>query len=248
MMDLQPVDRRSVSDDVFDQLAGQILAGRLGPGAVLPAERQLTERLRVNRQAVREALKRLEQAGLVDIRHGGATRVADFRRGAGLDLLPRLLLRADGSIDPHTVRSIMEMRAAIGPDIARCCAERATPAQVASLDEVTGSLVAATAADDLAELAVLDLAFWDELTEGADNIAYRLAFNSLRSVYEPAVPLLADALAVELRDLAGHRAITSAVRRASAPAAARAARRLLAQGTTVVVGIVSAVAGEGARR
>ncbi|MCU1455619.1 MAG: GntR family transcriptional regulator [Acidimicrobiales bacterium] len=239
MMDLKPVDRRSVSDDVFDQLAGQILGGRLGPGAPLPAERQLTEHLKVNRQAVREALKRLEQVGLVDIRHGGGTRVADFRRGAGLDLLPRLLLLPDGSINPHTVRSIMEMRAAIGPDIARRCAERARAPQVSALAEVVESL--ALADDDLGQLSTLDLAFWDALTEGADNIAYRLAFNSLRSVYEPAAPLLREALAPELRDLAGHRAIAQAVARGNGPAAARAAQRLLALGTAVVVDIVSAV-------
>jgi GntR family transcriptional repressor for pyruvate dehydrogenase complex len=238
-MELQPVDRRSVSDGVFDQLAGQILGGHLGPGAPLPAERHLTERLRVNRQAVREALKRLEQVGLVDIRHGGATRVADFRRGAGLDLLPRLLLLPDGSIDPHTVRSIMEMRAAIGPDIARRCAERARPADIAQLDGIVDSLT--QAGGDLGQLSSLDLAFWDALIDGADNIAYRLAFNSLRSVYEPAAPLLRDALAPELRDLAGHRAIVQAVTRGNGPAAARAAQRLLALGTAVVVEIVSAV-------
>ncbi|MCU1351825.1 MAG: GntR family transcriptional regulator [Acidimicrobiales bacterium] len=238
-MELQPVDRRTVSDDVFDQLAVQILGGGLAAGAALPAERQLTERLRVNRQAVREALKRLEQAGLVDIRHGGATRVADFRRDAGLDLLPRLLLRADGSVDAGTVRSIMEMRAAIGPDVARCCAERARPAHVTALRAVVEQIQAA--GHDLGLLSQLDLAFWEALTDGADNIAYRLAFNSLRSVYEPAAPLLRDALAPELGDVRSHRTIALAVVRSDGPAAARAAKRLLARGTALVVEIVSAV-------
>ena len=48
---------------------------------------------------MREALQRLSQAGLVEVRHGGSTTVRDFRTSAGLDLLPRLLVR-DGELDP----------------------------------------------------------------------------------------------------------------------------------------------------
>src|SRR5690348_9206426 len=114
-MPLQPVARQSVSDAVFEQLRDEILSGRLTPNEALPAERTLTEVLGVNRQAVREALKRLHQAGLVEISHGGSTRVRDYRSSAGLDLLETLLIAADGSIDARVARSIMEMRACIGP-------------------------------------------------------------------------------------------------------------------------------------
>src|SRR4051812_26077838 len=98
-MPLQPVARQSVSDAAFRQLEAEILSGRLAPGDALPSERSLTEVLGVNRQAVREALKRLDQAGLVEISHGGATRVRDFRTDGGLDLLPALLVDGTGRID-----------------------------------------------------------------------------------------------------------------------------------------------------
>ena len=88
-MDLAPVVRRSVVDAAYEQLAAQILDGGLMVGAELPPERRLTEELGVNRQAVREALQRLAQDGLVTIQHGGATRVTDFRQSGGLHLLPR---------------------------------------------------------------------------------------------------------------------------------------------------------------
>ena len=52
----------------------------------------------MSRPAVREALKRLSAVGLVEVRQGDSTTVRDFRRHAGLDLLPRLLLRA-GELD-----------------------------------------------------------------------------------------------------------------------------------------------------
>src|SRR3954470_8875018 len=97
-MDLQPVTRRSVPDEVFEQIVAEVVGGELAPGAVLPSERRLAEVLRVSRPAVREAVQRMAQAGLVEVRQGEATPVRDFRRYGGLDLLPRLLLRA-GELD-----------------------------------------------------------------------------------------------------------------------------------------------------
>src|SRR4051794_6966461 len=115
-MDLAPVARRSVVDGAYDQLATQILDGALSAGAELPPERRLTELLGVNRQAVREALQRLAQDGLVAIQHGGATRVTDFRNSGQLHLLPRLLVAESGQLDRGVIRSVIEMRQCLAPD------------------------------------------------------------------------------------------------------------------------------------
>ena len=56
------------------------------PGESLPSERRLAEVLGVSRPAVREAIKRLTEAGLVEVRQGDATTVRDFRRHAGLEI------------------------------------------------------------------------------------------------------------------------------------------------------------------
>lgn len=90
-MALQPVIRRSVPEAVFDQIATDVLSGELPAGSALPSERRLAEVFGVSRPAVREALKRLSAASLVEVRHGGVTTVRDFRRHAGLDLLPQLV-------------------------------------------------------------------------------------------------------------------------------------------------------------
>src|SRR5262245_40689983 len=124
MSHLRPIQRQSLSDAVFEQLRDQILRGERSPGSPLPAERALCEALGVNRSAVREALRRLEQAGLVVVRQGGSSRVRYFRQSAGLDMLTTLLVAADGDFDTRVVRSILEMRSALGPDVARLAAER----------------------------------------------------------------------------------------------------------------------------
>lgn len=231
-MELRPVQRVSASAAVFDALLGELLEGSLEPGENLPAERVLTEKLQVNRQAVREALQRLSQAGLIRINQGEPTRALDYRRAASLDLLMRLLVHPDGSIDVGVARSIVEMRAAIGPDVARLAARRAPAGSIQDLAVVLTAMD--EAADDLSELARLDLRFWDILVDGCDNIAYRLAFNSLRKTYEPMAEALSPVLQEELSDSAGHHALRQAVSSGDETAAEEAARRLLAKGSVAM--------------
>src|SRR5689334_9116011 len=121
-MALKPVARRLVPEDVFDQLLGEVVDGELAAGDALPSERRLAEVLGVSRPAVREALQRLSQAGLVEVRHGGSTTVRDYRTSAGLDLLPRLLVR-DGNLDPAVGLSILQARQAIAPAVAALAAQ-----------------------------------------------------------------------------------------------------------------------------
>src|SRR5690606_24425446 len=101
----------------------EVMGGELGPGQGLPSERRLAEVLGVSRPAIREALQRLAQAGLVDVRQGETTTVRDFRRLGGLDLLPRLLVQR-GELDLKVARSILEARLHVGPKIAELAAER----------------------------------------------------------------------------------------------------------------------------
>src|SRR5204863_6163248 len=80
---LDRVARQPLSAVVFDQLLDRIVAGAFQAGDALPAERQLCTELGVSRTAVREALARLAQLKLIQVRHGGETRVLDFRATAG---------------------------------------------------------------------------------------------------------------------------------------------------------------------
>jgi len=56
----------------------------------LPSERELSERLGVNRASAREALKKLEQLGIISIRRGGGARVLPLEE-AGLGALSHML-------------------------------------------------------------------------------------------------------------------------------------------------------------
>jgi GntR family transcriptional repressor for pyruvate dehydrogenase complex len=117
-MVLVPVQKSSISDAVFEQLRSEIVQGRIAANADLPSERELSQTLQVNRHAVREAVRRLEQAGLVQSQHGTGNKVLDFRQHAGLSLLPDLLVTADGDINTAMVRSVLELRHALAPAVA----------------------------------------------------------------------------------------------------------------------------------
>jgi DNA-binding FadR family transcriptional regulator len=230
---LRPIRRQSLSDAVYEQLRGQILRGERTPGSALPAERALCEALGVNRGAVREALRRLEQARLVSVRQGGTSRVLDYRASGGLELLAALLLAPDGRLASQVVRDVLEMRSALGPDVARLAALRGGPTCANRLDPLAASM--AGAAGDLARLQELVAAFWSELVAGADNVAYRLAFNALEESYTQWREIFAHALAEELTERKAYAAIAAAVRARRADDAEAGARRLLRRGEAGVL-------------
>jgi GntR family transcriptional regulator, transcriptional repressor for pyruvate dehydrogenase complex len=225
---LRPVRTQSVSDAVFEQLRNQIVSGAMSPGSPLPAERELCEALGVNRGSIREALKRLQQSHLVSVRHGGTSHVLDYRASAGLDLLADLIITPAGRFDVRVVRGIVEMRSALAPDIARLAAERARSAQRDTLERTATAME--ESAGDLPALQGLAADFWSHLVDASDNLAYRLAYNSLRATYDHCRELFTQVMAEEIADVGRYRAIATAVRRRDAAAAERLARELIQRG------------------
>ncbi len=224
-MPFDPVVRRPVSEVVFEDLRAAILSGRLRAGAALPPERTLSETFSVNRHAVREALKRLQQAGLVEVHHGGATRVRDWRASGGLDLLAQLPLVGEAGGSPQVLRSVVEARRCIGIDIARLAAQRATPGAVAELRARTS----AGAADELEAAAVRYEELWRVLVRACDNVAYELAYNSLLAATDAALPASRTVFADEVCAVDGHRDLVEAIALADAELAAVRADALLSR-------------------
>jgi GntR family transcriptional regulator, transcriptional repressor for pyruvate dehydrogenase complex len=229
--------RMPVSEAVFVQLCREILGGRLQPGDSLRSERALADAFGVSRHAVREAVKRLQQAGLVEVSQGGATCVLDWRVDGGLDLLPRLSLRARGPVDPKVLRSALEMRISIGADAARLCARRAVPPLPDELFRVVSEM---ERTDNVETLVDLDTEFWGLVVDGADNIAYRLAFNSLMRALEihrrPAMALIT----AELLDPAARRSVATAIAGGDEEAAAQQTRAALSGGLETALDLLSA--------
>ena len=216
-----PVVRAGVSDAVYRELRDAILTGSLAAGATLPGERALAEQFGVARHGLREAIRRLQQARLVEVSHGGATRVLDWRTEAGLETLSDLA--ASPELSRGTIlRSALEMRLAIGVDAARLASRRITPPAAGCLE----AFVASSSGSDLTVLAERYESFWRLIVVASGNLAYQLAYNSLVLAMSHDIELIRGLGAPEITDLATQRVLASAIASHDADAAADAARRL----------------------
>ncbi len=169
------VRKESLSESVYRQLSDKILSHELAPGDPLPAERALSEALQVNRGAVREAIKRLQQAGLIAVRQGGNHVVRDYLSEGGMELLPNLLVDKQGQLNGAVVRSIMAMRSSLAPDIAAAAARKGGKPLADELDALLKQMQADS--KNIRALQDQALAFWQKLVSRGGHIAFRLAFN-----------------------------------------------------------------------
>ncbi|HVW81678.1 MAG TPA: GntR family transcriptional regulator [Mycobacteriales bacterium] len=223
-----PVVRASVSDDVYRQLRDAIVGGAIEPGSSLAGERALAEQFGVNRHALREAIRRLEQARLVEVSHGGATRVLDWRTNAGLELLAEL--GASVEVAPAVmIRSVVEMRRAIGVDAARLAADRIPRAAARELVAHVEELAARTPPPDLADLGASYDVLWRMIVAASDNLAYQLADNSLVEALHRMPELALQLSEGEITDLATQRALVLAIAAGDQAEAADVADRLLSR-------------------
>lgn len=236
-MPFEPVTQQSAPEIVFDQIVEGVLSGDLTAGEALPSERELARMLGVSRPTVREALKRVAAAGLVTIRQGDGARVQDIARAGGLDLLPRLLIRG-GALVPNVARSIVEARAAVGPEVARLAAQRAGDDDLVAIRSILDHLAAEP---EPVGQQVAALEFWSAVIDAADSIAFRLMYNSLRAAYEPAVPALAGVLEPEVGNIEGYRALVDALAAHEPDRAEAAARALLEPATTALLALCEAL-------
>ena len=112
---------------VMARLGADIRGGRLGPGARLPTEQELTSSMGVSRTVVREAVAALRAEGLVTTRQGsGAFVAADASR------VP-YRIDPEGLSSIADVLEVMELRLAIEVEAAALAAERITPEGLAPI-------------------------------------------------------------------------------------------------------------------
>ena len=210
-----------VAGKVFSQLVEDVLSGRYEPGEKLPTQRALAAELDVNMASVREAVKRLEQLGLVEVRQGDAMRVTDWRTSGGLDVIAHVLFDA-GGLDRDTLRHLMEARRLMLAESARLAARRRSDDQAKRLTALAARIAET---DDPAAAQALDFAFFAELVESAGNVVLMLVMNSIRRVYFDRGELFRTIVEVP-RDSYGRAA--RAIGRRQPDAAARAVNELAA--------------------
>jgi DNA-binding FadR family transcriptional regulator len=140
-----------------------------------------------------------------------------------------------GELDLSVVRSILETRLHNGPKVAELAALRRRQELAALLDDTLQKLADG---HDPVEQQRLALTFWDHVVDGADSIAFRLMYNTLRATYEPALEALATVMANEVGRPDAYRALADAITAGDPDGAKLAAQDLLEPATTALLSVL----------
>lgn len=126
----KPLTRSRLHEEIVAIIQKKIMSGIIAPGGKLPTEREMAETFDVNRATVREALRKLENLDLVEIRHGDGLYVKNYLESGNFDLI-KAALDTNGS--GEILINILEARRYIVPQIASIAAERRTPEDIDEL-------------------------------------------------------------------------------------------------------------------
>ena len=135
---LGPAAEVMANELVVRHVRNLIVHGKFRPGQRLPTERELVAEIGVSRTSVRAGLQALAAKGLLVIRHGSGTFVADGP--PVLDSEPLSLLAA---LHGFTRTQMFEARRTLEVSIARMAAERATAEQLAPISDAVSGMFAA---------------------------------------------------------------------------------------------------------
>ncbi|MGA8942349.1 MAG: FadR/GntR family transcriptional regulator [Thermoactinomyces sp.] len=129
-MDLKPIKTRKIYEEVVEQIRQLIQEGKLQSGDKLLSERELSERLKVSRASVREALSALELLGLIEVKPGQGT----FVREADMDSIigPMALIL---SMEKDIIFELLEARKILEVEAAGLAAERASEEDLKAIEQ-----------------------------------------------------------------------------------------------------------------
>ena len=226
MVQLQPIEKRRLSETIVEELRKRILGGEWKPGDFLPPERELSQTLGVTRVSLREALRMLEQESLIETRHGEGSQVRDFTESAGLGVLKHLVKL--GLPSPELLRSTLEFRAILGTELTRLAAQKAGADDI----EALAAIIAAEERDIDNPSAVQrwDFLFFERLAVASRNQLIKFLMNTIREPYLQQGDLFSPLIG-EPRELLGyHKGILSAVKAGNPTQAAKLAGQYLNHG------------------
>ena len=126
--------RQTLADQLYGQVLEQIVSNKLAQGEKLPSENQIALAFGVSRPVVREALRKLQEDGLVEARRG----VGSFVRRRPSE---KLIEYATAGSVAGLMRA-MEARITVENATARMAAQRASPKDIARIETALQTLEA----------------------------------------------------------------------------------------------------------
>ena len=223
-----PVRRRprNLALELVERFSDRIRGGELAAGTKLPTEAAIMGEFEVSRTVVREALSKLQAAGLVETRHG----IGTFVIGPGDG--PSFKISAEQFSTLQDVIAVLELRIGLETEAAGLAAQRRTEANLAALRRALDAVIAAVEAGQ--DSVAADFQFHLEIARATQNDHFADLMATLgaqitpRARLEPAAeldePRRLERQAYMRRVNAEHESILDAITRQDAESA-RAAMR-----------------------
>jgi GntR family transcriptional repressor for pyruvate dehydrogenase complex len=202
---------KDVTGALLELFKRLIAEGVLTPGDRLPPERELAERAGVSRSSLRQALKVLENMGVISQRVGSGTTLNPAAASILAEPLQFLIL-----LDGITFQELMEARLIVEPELAARAAVRATAEDLQALKDAISRMEESVA--DPLQFVPADLEFHQALYRAAGNRVCTMLFTVVHQSVEEMVQLTARMVPPE-HTIRFHRRILAAVRRGDADAA-----------------------------
>lgn len=228
-MEVQPVRKKSIYEEIVTQLRGMIDRGELKPGDKLPPERKLAELFSVSRGTVREAIRALSEQHLVESRQGAGTYVTDMDAERFATVFAGAILRGQPGL-----RDIFEVRKLLEPRIAALAARNRSSVHVRRMEAVLAAQSSALTAGKSGE--GLDQQLHGLLAEASGN---KILLALIESLHDELSESRVEGLQSPSRQqasLAAHRAVVSAVRNSQEDSAHDEMRKHLEEIERIVFG------------
>jgi GntR family transcriptional regulator, transcriptional repressor for pyruvate dehydrogenase complex len=159
---LPKITRGTLADQVTDRLLEFIESQQLKPGNLLPSETSLVNSFGVSRPVIREALKRLEGQGVIEIINGKGALIRPFDNDA-----LRLFFRRAMQMEYGTMLELIEVRKGLEVESAILAAQRRDEKDLAAIRQVVGAMREST--HDLEAYTRLDVEFHLRIAGASHN-------------------------------------------------------------------------------
>jgi GntR family transcriptional repressor for pyruvate dehydrogenase complex len=216
---IEPVPRATLSEQVAKRLAARITSGEWQPGEKLPSEADMCKAFNVGRSSLREALTSLAFIGLIRVRAGGGSYVAE----APSAYFTSPWLNSGLLTNAKALDEFAEARLILETTLAGLCAERVTTEELEAMEVLVEKMKLTV--NDPDEFWKHDLSFHLSIGRGAKN---EVLNKILKGVRDQMKDLISKSLLLKvgMEQAAGqHVKLLEAFRQRS-PGKARAAMRL----------------------
>ncbi len=204
------IERKKLGDQVIHQLQEKISLGELKPGEKIPTETELMTLFGVGRSTVREAVRVLAKAGLLEVRQGDGTYVLD--RTNNLEPLEHRLRRA-------SILEVYEVRRALELEIAKLAARRRSEEDLLAMRESLAKRREARRVNDKRSYVDADLLFHLAIAAASKNSVLTDLYFSFSNTVRDALDKLISDQELHKNQISIHEQLLAAIERQDEQAA-----------------------------